>query len=83
MVDDPYEAVAENGLEQCPWCGDILSAPHRSPKKPVVGPDGTEHGSLYTTPSGEGPYYHPDCWDEREAEEHAENNETLGDFAEE
>lgn len=81
MVEDEYDRWSDGALDQCPWCGEVLAAPHRSPDKPVIARDGTEYGGLYATEPADGPFYHPDCYAEREAERRAEQNEGLGGFA--
>lgn len=72
---DEYSLITENGVQQCPYCGDE----HYPPIDPII----TEHGARYDDPLETSPgtaWYHPECWKEREAKIQAGDNRSLFEF---
>ena len=78
--EDNYPYFTDNGLNQCPWCGEDMHLGGGGPKE---GPWITENGTEVDYHTEVGPNtkcYCPDCYTEKMAEKNSAENASLGDF---
>lgn len=73
---DEFDPIADNGLQQCPYCG----TGHYPPVNPIITDDGEHFDDPLDTSPGT-PWYCPDCWEDRNAEIVARQHMTLTEFA--
>lgn len=77
--EDRYPYFTEDGLNQCPWCGEGL---HLDGGGPKTGPWLTENGSevdVHIEVDPNTKCYCPSCYKEKQAEKNASKNRGLCD----
>jgi hypothetical protein len=73
---DSDDGWGDNGLEQCPHCGDQLGG-ESGRHEDVYDQRGRHFEYFLDTDSSKGPFFCPDCWDELDRNQKAEQNDTL------
>lgn len=76
MVLDNFRSHnVDNGLEQCPWCGQDFY----EQTEPVMQEDGEGYEDYYDSDPSKR-HYHIDCWKRRDLVKHSHEEMTLSDF---
>jgi uncharacterized Zn ribbon protein len=73
---DSDDGWGDNGLEQCPHCGDQLGG-ESGRHEDVYDQRGRHFEYFLYTDSSKGPFFCPDCWEELDRNQKAEQNDTL------